>query len=603
MKKFFKHVLASTVGVFIGLGIFAIIGMVIIGAMIAGMSSGKEQYVLKEKTILKLDLSGTISEMKKDNPFGSLFGESTPTTIDDIVDAIKLAKENDNIKGIYIKGGDMSTGIASLEPIRKALVDFKTSEKFILAYGDSYSQGAYYLASVADELVLNPQGTLDFSGLGSTIQFQRGMYEKLGVKMQVFKVGTFKSAVEPYIQDKMSDANREQTESFLGDIWGYWLTNISESRGISVEKLNEYADEFLAFTEPTTLLDYKMVDTLMYVTQVEDYLKTKVEIAKDKKLKLASVANLNSVEPAKKNESKNTIAVLYADGAIMGDEMSGPSFLTGSVITAKQYVGELMKLKDDEKVKAVVFRVNSPGGSAYASEQIWNAVEEVKKVKPVIVSMGTYAASGGYYISAGANTIVAEPTTITGSIGIFGLIPEGTELAKMMGVTFDGVQTNKHGNFGGRTFGIPFLLSAQSRGFNVEESAMLQKYIERGYETFLTRCAEGRSKTNAEIDAVGQGRVWTGKQALELGLVDKLGGLEDAIKIAAETAKLEDYKTAKYPAHKDFMTQLLEKSMAETSASVAKAWMGEEAYNQARMMQELQNMDIMMAVMPHRVSY
>lgn len=603
MKKFFKHVLASTVGVFIGLGIFTIIGMIIVGAMVAGMSSGKEEYVLKEKTILKLDLSGAITEIKQDNPFGSLFGGSTVTTIDDILDAVKKAKENDNIKGIYIKGGDMSTGIASLEPIRKALVDFKASDKFIFAYGDSYSQGAYYLASVADEVALNPQGTLDFSGLGSTIQFQRGMFEKLGVKMQVFKVGTFKSAVEPYIQDKMSDANREQTESFLGDIWGHWLKNISESRNISVEKLNEYADEFLAFSETKTLVDYKMVDTLMYVTQVEEYLKTKVEIEKDKKLKLASVANLNSVPEAVKNESKNTIAVLYADGAIMGDEMSGPSFLAGSVITAKQYVGELMKLKDDEKVKAVVFRVNSPGGSAYASEQIWNAVEEVKKVKPVIVSMGTYAASGGYYISAGANTIVAEPTTITGSIGIFGLIPDGTELAKMMGVTFDGVQTNKHGNFGGRTFGIPFLLSAQSRGFNVEESAMLQKYIERGYETFLTRCAEGRSKTNAEIDAVGQGRVWTGKQALELGLVDKLGGLEDAIKIAAETAKLEDYKTAKYPVQKDFMTQLLEKSMGETSASIAKAWMGEEAYNQTRMMQDLQNMDVMMAVMPHRVSY
>lgn len=604
MKNFFKTLLASTVGVLIGLGLMCLIGMLIIGGLIASAgSSSSAKYDLKENTILKLDLNGSITEKKVDNPFGALFGESSSTTIDDVVDAIKKAKENENIKGIYLKSGSMSTGIAALEPIRKALLDFKESDKFVLAYGDDYSQGTYYLASMADKVILNPQGSLDFSGLGSTIQFQRGMYEKLGIKFQVFKVGTFKSAVEPYIQDKMSDANREQTQSFLGDIWNHWLANISASRNVSVEKLNAYADEFLTFVEPKTLVDYKMIDTLMYVTEVEQYLKEKVGVESDKKLKLASVSNMSAVPFNDKNESKNTIAVLYADGAIMGDEMGGPSLMGGTVITAKEYVNELMKLKDDKKVKAVVFRVNSPGGSAYASEQIWNAVEEVKKVKPVIVSMGTYAASGGYYISAGANVIVAEPTTITGSIGIFGLIPEGTELAKMMGVTFDGVQTNKHGNFGGRTFGIPFLLSAQSRGFNVEESAMLQKYIERGYETFLTRCATGRNKTNEQIDAIGQGRVWTGKQALELGLVDKLGGLEDAIKIAAEKAELEDYKTAKYPATKDFMTQLLEKSMGDASASFTKMWMGEEAYNQAKMMQELQNMDIMMAVMPNRVSY
>ena len=601
MKNFFKTLFASTIGVIIGLFIVGFLAMAIIGGIIA--SSGSSAYVMKDKTILKLDLSGSIEDKKTDNPFGSLFGGSESMSLDDVLDAIKKAKENDEVKGIYIKSGAMSTGIASLEPIRKALLDFKETDKFIVAYGDDYSQGTYYLASVSDKVIMNPQGSLDFSGLGGTIEFQRGKYEKLGVKFQVFKVGTFKSAVEPYIQDKMSDANREQTASYLNDIWEHWLTNISKSRNVSVEQLNTYADDFLAFVEPKTVVDYKMIDTLMYSPQVEDYLKGLVDIKSDKKLEFASVSDMTGVEFKTSVNEKNVIAVLYAEGAIIGDDMSGPSFLMGSTITAKEYVKELQKLKDDEKVKAVVFRVNSPGGSAYASEQIWNAVEELKKVKPVVVSMGTYAASGGYYISAGANTIVAEPTTITGSIGIFGLIPEGTELAKMMGVTFDEVKTNKHGNFGGRTFGIPFLLSAQSRGFNPEESQMLQKYIERGYETFLTRCATGRSKTNAQIDSIGQGRVWTGKQALELGLVDKLGGVDDAIKIAAEAAKVEAYKTARYPIQKDFMTQMMEKSLGNATVSMAKIWMGEDAYNQNVMMQELQNMDIMMAVMPDRISY
>lgn len=601
MKSFFKTLVASTIGVLVGLGLMTMFGMMIVAALVSG--SGSSSFVLKDKTIVKLDLNGSISDKKDNNPFSALFGGSESLALDDVLDAIKKAKENDMVKGIYLKSGAMGTGIASLEPIRQALVDFKESGKFVVAYGDDYSQGTYYLASVADKVILNPQGSLDFSGLGGTIEFQRGKFEKLGVKFQVFKVGTFKSAVEPYIQDKMSDANREQTASYLNDIWGHWLSNISKSRNISVEQLNIYADEFLAFAEPKTIVDYKMVDTLMYAPQVEEYLKSLVDIESDKKLQFASVDNMTGVEFKEKANEDNTIAVLYAEGAIVDDASGASPFMMGSTITAKEYVKELQKLKDDKNVKAVVFRVNSPGGSAYASEQIWNAVEELKKVKPVVVSMGTYAASGGYYISAGANKIVAEPTTLTGSIGIFGLIPEGTELAKKMGVTFDEVKTNKHGNFGGRTFGIPFLLSAQSRGFDVEESQMLQKYIERGYETFLSRCAAGRSKTNAEIDAIGQGRVWTGKQALELGLVDKLGGVDDAVKLAAEAANVESYATKRFPAEKDFFAEFMDKSLGEATVGVAKVWMGEEGYNQQIMLRELQNMDMMMAVMPDRVSY
>lgn len=599
MKSFFKTFIASFTGVIIGFILLSIIGFIMFAAVIGSMGSGSA-YSLKDKTVLKLDLNGNFNDREAKSPFDAFLGTSS-SGLDDVLNAIKKAKENDEIKGIYIKNGDMMSGIATLDAIRNALIDFKQSGKFIVAYGDYYGQGTYYLSSVADKIIMNPKGGLDLHGLAMNLQFSRGMYEKMGVKFQVFKVGTYKSAVEPFIQDQMSDANREQMTSFLNDVWSHLLKGISESRSLSVETLNQYADKHLMFSQADSIVEYRMVDTLMYLPDVEKYLKTLTETEEKEDLRLASVKNMTSVAFKEKKNDKEKIAVLYAEGSIVGD--SETAMFGGSIITAKQYVNELLKLKDDEDVKAVVFRVNSGGGSAYASEQIWNAVTEVKKVKPIIVSMGDYAASGGYYISCAATSIVAEPTTLTGSIGIFGLIPEGEELAKKMGVTFDEVKTNKFGSLGGRTFGIPFIVSAQSRAFNDEESKLLQKYIEQGYDLFVTRCADGRSMTKEQIDAIGQGRVWTGNQALANGLVDKLGGLDDAIRVAAEAASLESYSVSSYPAKSDFMTELLKSSMGGTQIKALQFVMGKEEYNQQIIQQSLQTADIQMAVMPERISF
>lgn len=602
MKDFFKTFCASAIGVIVGI---FLIGLIIAGIIGAALSSDSAPYQLKDNTILKLDLNCSISDRKSDSPLASLLGGSNSFSLDEVLSAIKKAKTSNEVKGIYIKGsGLLNTGVADLESIRKALADFKESGKFIIAYGDTYSQADYYLSSVADEIILNPQGALDFHGLGSVIEFSKGKYEKIGIKFQVFKVGTFKSAVEPYIQDKMSDASRQQISSYLNDIWGTWLKGISESRNISTEQLNNYADECLMFAQADQLLNYQMIDTTMYLPEVDKHLKEKVGIETTKKLTLASVSDLASLEDTNIKESDNTIAILYAEGIILDDAGSGiTSLMLGNVITPKEYVNELIKLRDNDKVKAVVFRVNSPGGSAYASEQIWNAVKEVKAKKPIIVSMGTYAASGGYYISVGADSIVAEPTTLTGSIGIYGLIPDGSELAKKMGVTFDEVKTNKNSNFGGRTFGIPFLISAQSRGLNTEESELLQKYIEKGYDLFVTRCADGRSMTKAQIDSIAQGRVWTGQQALEIGLVDKIGGLNDAITIAKEKANLTDYTIAKFPKQKDLMSTILEQTKQSSAESLASFWMGKDEYEQSKLLQELSQTDIRRAEIPYRISY
>ena len=600
MKSFLKMFLAALAGVLIGFLIFSIISFAMIGGMVGSMNSSPT-FILKDKTVLVVDLNSSFDERKDDNPLNSLTGVKS-TGINDVLESIEKAKNSDQVKGIYLKCRDLSSGIANLEPIRKALVDFKESGKFVVSYSDSYSQGTYYLASVSDKIMLNSQGSLDFHGLGSQWESSRGMYEKIGVKYQVFKVGTFKSAVEPYIQDKMSDANREQLSSFLNDVWSHLLNNISESRNISVESLNEYADKCLMFYEADSILKFGMVDTLMYSTEVDNYLKELTETDSDAKLNIASVKNMQSVKGEMKKRSKDKIAILYAEGAIVPNDENS-SFLSGNTISAEKYVAELQKLKNNKDVKAVVLRVNSPGGSASASEQIWNAVEELKKEKPVVVSMGNYAASGGYYISCGATSILAEPTTLTGSIGIFGLIPQGEELAKKMGVTFDEVTTNKHGGFGGQAFGIPLLLSVSSRPFTDEESKMLQNYVERGYDLFLTRCADGRSKTKEEIDLVGQGRVWTGRQALAHGLVDKLGGLDDAIKVAAEAAEIEDYAVSSYPEKEDFFTELLKSSMGESKVKIAKFIMGNTEYEQQKLMQALKSSEIRVAETPVRISF
>ncbi len=601
MKDFFKMLFASTLGVFLAGIILSILSFVIFVGVIASFSS-KPAYSLQKETILKLDLSGSISEREMKNPLDVFMGgDSKSLGLNDILDAIKKAKENNNIKGIYIKAGSLNAGMASLEPIRKALSDFKDSGKFLISYGDNYTQGAYYVSSVSDEVIMNPQGSLAFHGLAGGTLFLKGTLDKIGVKMQVFKVGTYKSAVEPYIQEKMSDANREQITAYMGDIWNHWLAGISQSRHISVENLNRYADEFMMIAKPETCVEYGFIDSLMYVDQVEEFLKEKVGIEKDADLKIASVGDLKTVPFAQKEINKDKIAILYAEGSIVGDEYSSNPYSSSAFITAKEFVKELNKLKKDENVKAVVFRVNSPGGSAYASEQIWHAVKELKEVKPIIVSMGDYAASGGYYISCGATQIVAEPTTLTGSIGIFGLIPDGEELAKKVGVTADLVKTNKHSDFGGASLPIPFFGYAQMRGMTPDEQVMMQTYIERGYDLFIGRCAEGRSKTKAEIDSIGQGRVWTGNQALQLGLVDKIGNLNDAIKLAAEAAGVKKYSLADYPTQKDFWTQILEESFGGMQVYFMKQFLGVEKYEQSVLRKNLRSYDWRQAVMLEEV--
>ena len=602
MKNFFKMTMASCLGVFLAWALISIVSVFIFVGIVASFGSSPSVSLQKE-SVLKIDLTGKISERKSSNPF-EFFNRSAGTTgLNDILSAIKKAKENDKVKGIYLNASYVMTGYATIEPIRRALLDFKESGKFVVAYGDNLNHRSYYACSAADEIFLNPQGLIDFRGLATTIQFNKTILEKWGIGMQVYKVGTYKSAVEPYTQNKMSDANREQVSAFLKDIWSTLLVGISESRGISVEQLNQYADECMTLAAPEKLVDYKFIDGLKYESEMETYLKEKVGLEKKDKLKFATVKDMESVPDNVKKISPNKIAILYAEGEIISDALSG-LYPANNYITAQTYVKELNQLRDDENVKAVVFRVNSPGGSAYASEQIWHAVKELNAVKPVVVSMGDYAASGGYYISCAATKIVAEPNTLTGSIGIFGLIPNGEELAKRMGATYDGVSTNKHSNFGDEVLTIPLLGIGllPARSFTDEEGAMFQAYVERGYNTFISRCAEGRGKTKEQIDSIGQGRVWTGNQAIQIGLVDELGGINAALSSAAELAGIEEYSIGEYPAQKEFVEILLEESAGTVRAKIAQTFLGKEMYEQQRMLNAWQQYDFRQAIMFENIS-
>ncbi|MDR1764089.1 MAG: signal peptide peptidase SppA [Dysgonamonadaceae bacterium] len=598
MKNFFKMVFASIIGVFIAFALIFILSLVIIGGMAASMSSSKSTALL-DNSILRIDLDGEIPDrITESNPF-SFFSNSEETSdLDGILSAIEKAKTNDKIKGIYLRSGSLATGYATMETIRKALLDFKTSGKFIYAYGDDFSQRTYYACSAADSIFLNPEGIFDLRGLASVIQFNKSVLKNWGIETQIFKVGTFKSAVEPYMLDKMSDANRQQVTSYLGDLWGNLTKAVSESRGIPVEQINAYADELLAFSSPQTIVDYRLIDGLKYYDEMEAFLKGKAGLKASDKLRFTHPSDMETVAGSDKKISKNKIAVLYAEGDITVED-SGMGMFGYGGITSDEYVREIAKLKADSAVKAVVFRVNSPGGSAYASEQIWRAIEELKKDKPVVVSMGTYAASGGYYISCGANKIVAEPGTLTGSIGVFGIIPNAADLAKRMGATYDGVSTNKHSDFEGAVLEIPLvgLGTLPARPLDSEVSAKVQVAVERTYETFKTRCAEGRGKTVAEIDSIGQGRVWTGNQALEIGLVDRIGGIDAAVEEAASLAGLTDYSLKKYPAKKEFFVSLMEKSTEDIENVFLKLFLGEQALKTRQFAKAWGKYDFRQAVM------
>lgn len=582
MKEFFKSLLASILGCSIVLGICFLIFFIVLAAL-----SAKESYALKDNTVLALKLEGILSErVEEENPLLTMLNQNSEAQIglDDIISSIKKAKENDKIKGIYINAGAFSASNASLKEIRDHLIDFKESGKFIVAYSDVYTQGCYYLSSVADKLIMNPEGHLDLHGLSASPTFYKGLLDKIGIEMQIFKVGTFKSAVEPFMLNKMSDANREQVSSYIGDMWSTITSEISASRNISVEKLNVITDSLALFKKSEVCVQDGLVDTLMYEIGVREYLKTLLTgVEKAKDVRLASVKDMTTVSFENKSKSKDIIAVLYAEGSITdGSGTDG--------ITSKRFVKELEKLKDNDKIKAVVFRVNSPGGSAYASEQIWKAVTDLKEKKPVVVSMGDYAASGGYYISCNASKIIAQPNTLTGSIGIFGMFPNVEGLTKKVGLTFDNVKTNAHADFGDMT-----------RPMRDDEKAILQNYIERGYDLFLTRCSDGRGIAKNSLDSIAQGRVWTGNQAVKIGLVDELGGIDKAIEEAAKLANLEDYSLNSFPRKRDFFESFLSDQKEELTTRAMKEYLGSD-YQLFKTIKEIKEQDFIQARMPYDIN-
>ncbi|MFT3993635.1 MAG: signal peptide peptidase SppA [Dysgonomonas sp.] len=579
MKGFFSNLFASILGCFIVLGLFFL--MMIVG--LAGMMiSSDEKYSLKDNTVLTLKLEGVLSDRVTPNPLYEILGQNDTAELglDDILSSIKKAKENDKIKGIYINAGAFSASGASLKEIRDQLIDFKKSGKFIVSYGDVYTQGCYYLATVSDKVIMNPQGNLDLHGYSASPTFYKGLLDKLGIEMQIFKVGTFKSAVEPFMLDKMSDANREQVTSYLSDAWATIIGEISESRNISVADLNQITDSLPLFSKADKNVEKHLIDTLMYETDVQKYIQTLVGVDKKEDMRMASIKNISTVPFLKKDNSDDVIAVLYAEGSITdGSGKDG--------ITNKRYVKELEKLKDDDNVKAVVFRVNSPGGSAYASEQIWKAVTDLKIKKPIVISMGDVAASGGYYISCNASKIFAQPNTITGSIGIFGMFPNVEGLTKKIGLSYDNVKTNKFSDFGDVT-----------RPMREDEKVLLQGYIERGYDLFLTRCSDGRGIAKDSLNNIAQGRVWTGNQALKIGLVDAIGGIDDAIAEAAKLAELSDYSLASYPKKVDFFESLLSDQKDQVATRVMKEYLGTD-YEYFKKIKEIKEQDFIQARMPY----
>ena len=555
MKQFFKYVCATVVGIFVVVAILSILSVL---SLVGMASMGNSLTSVKDNSVLVVQLQGTINERSEDNPFADLMGSTAlkQQGLDDILAAIEHARTEPKVKGIYLEAGTFTgTMPASLQAIRKALADFKKEGKFIVAYGDAYTQGAYYLCSVADTVVVNPQGMIDWSGLSSTVTYYKDLLEKVGVEMQVVKVGTYKSAVEPFLLSEMSDANREQIETYDNEIWGEMTKAVGKSRGISVEKLNELADSMMLFKSADLYKKEKLVDKIAYSDEVPQTIAAmmKVDSPEDyNTLTVKDLAGIASSEP--KGTSGNVVAVYYAVGSIV--EESASDFNTEPQIVGKKVIKDLEKLANDDDVKAVVLRVNSGGGSAYASEQIWHQVMNIKAKKPIVVSMGDMAASGGYYISCAANYIYAEPTTITGSIGIFGMFPNAGQLLNdKLGIHFSTVKTNQYSDFG-----------SIDRPFTEQERALAQRYINQGYELFTQRCADGRKKKQDNIKQIGEGRVWTGLHAKQIGLVDELGGLDQAIAKAKQLAKVDEATVINYPAKSNLFDQLLEEAQGTSYA-------------------------------------
>lgn len=543
MKDFFKNVLATAVGVLL---VGFITGFFMVVSLVGMALSQSETAPVADNSVLVLRLTGSLSERANDDMLASLFGDRIPKLgLATMTEAIRQAKESDKVKGIYIEAGAFAPdSYASLAAIRRELEEFRKAGKWIVAYGDSYTQGAYYLVSVADKIYLNPQGQVDWHGLGSEPVFVKDLLAKLNVRMQVAKVGTYKSATEMFTGEKMSDADRQQTTAYLTGIWQNVVSAVGKSRSLTAQQLNAYADSLVSLAAPQDYVRMRMVDGLLYTDQVRQAVKKKMGLSPDDEIPQVSMSDLLAAGPEDKKGDE--IAIYYAVGDIVDGVVAMPS--RESVIDAQKVCADLQDLAKDKDVKAVVLRVNSPGGSAYASEQIWHQVMELKKVKPVVVSMGSYAASGGYYISCPANWIVAEPNTLTGSIGIFGMFPDVSGLLReKLGLKFDEVKTNKYALFGTR-----------SRPFTADELSHLESYIDRGYKLFRQRVADGRRLKVDQVEQVAQGHVWLGQDALRVGLVDQLGGVEVALRKAAQLAKLTQWHSTAYPVLPDYLSQLLD---------------------------------------------
>jgi len=565
MKNFIKYTLASVVGVFIA-------GFLIISFLIASLSTMSSVFEnpapsLKDKSILVMKLDQSIVERTKKDPFRVFrylkFYSSEKIGLNDILDNIKKAKKDEKIRGIYINPVDLTCGYATVEEIRNALIDFKKSGKFIYAYGEVLSQKTYYLVSVADKIIMNPQGMLELKGLSARMLFYKGAMDKLGVDMQVIRHGKFKAAMEPFMRENMSKENKLQTYTYMNSIWNQILNGISKSRNISVDKLNEIADGVTTFRTTDYLKKAELIDTVMYKDQVIIYLKEKVRISDDEKLRTIGLSKYSDV-PAKTDGlglAKEKIAIIYASGEI---EMTSGG--NSENIDYEKLSRTIREARKDTSINAIVLRINSPGGSAYGSEVIWREVKLAAETKPLIVSMGDYAASGGYYIAAAADTIMADHTTITGSIGIFGTVPNAQKLLKdKMGITEDWVNTNKNSNF----------LSV-TRPMTTFEKDYFQKYIEIGYNTFISRVAEGRDMTKSQVDSIGQGRVWSSENAMKNGLVDLYGGIDDAVKLAAKNAGLKRYRIVSLPKIQDPVEQFLNELYGNVSFKILKSKMGSQ---------------------------
>ncbi len=581
MSKFLKYFLAVIVGSMVS-AFFFLMGIVIFVSILA--SSTSKEVKVADNSILLLDINGPIIERTSDDPFeqimSELSGQVAPAGLNKILASIKKAKNDDRIKGIYIESGMVMAGYATIEEIRNALIDFRESGKFVHSYAPVYTQSAYYLASAGDKIYLNPTGMLDFQGISASYTFYKGTLEKLGIEMQIFKHGEFKSAVEPFILEKLSDAARHQSEVYLNSIWNHVLAKVADSRGLDIETVNQTASQAPVLMEDSLLLASGLIDGFRYKDEVINELKSLTGIEEKDDLNAINVGKYSSVylPGKKKGLEKNKIAIIYAEGAIDGGSSGG--------IQSKDLSRTIREARRDSSIKAVVLRINSPGGSGLGSEIIWREVKLTKEVKPVIVSMGDLAASGGYYIACAADSIVAHPSTLTGSIGVFGMIPNTENLLKKIGVTTDRVKTNQFADF-----------PALDRPFTSGEKQLMQGYIERFYGHFLNRCADGRQTTVEAIDEVGEGRVWSGDNALAINLVDKLGGIDDAIAIAVGMANLETYRLVELPEVLTPIEQIMKSMSENASARIGNLLLGEQ-YQILKTINDLQTAHPVQARLP-----